>query len=174
MRRILVIGCSGAGKSTFSKKLSQSTGLPLVSLDKEFWRPGWTMPPRTQWRQRVAELCQAERWIMDGTFDSSLDLRLPLADTVLWFKLPRRICLARVAKRVAFTYGRVRSEMAPGCPERVDLEFLRYVWTFEKRQEPSIARALMDHGSHITPVIFRRDAEAQRFLDSSVRITLRS
>lgn len=174
MQRILVIGCSGAGKSTFSKKLSHATGLPLVSLDKEFWRPGWTMPPRTEWRQRVAELCQPEHWIMDGTFDSSLDLRLPLADTVLWFKLPRRICLTRVAKRVASTYGRVRSEMAPGCPERVDLEFLRYIWTFEQRQEPSIVQALRDHGRHITPVIFRRDAEAQSFLDTIPPALLRS
>ena len=166
MRRILVIGCSGAGKSTFSKKLSQSTGLPLVSLDKEFWQPGWTMTPRAEWRQRVARLCQAERWIMDGTFDSSLDLRLPLADTVLWFKLPRWLCMVRVAKRVASTYGRVRSEMAPGCPERIDLEFLRYIWTFEKQQDPNIVRALQNYGSHITPVIFRRDAEAEHFLDT--------
>ena len=98
MRRVLVIGCSGAGKSTFSKALAAETGLPLISLDAEYWRPGWTQPPRAAWRSNVAELCARDVWLMDGTFDSSLDLRLPRADTVVWYKLPRWRCLVRVAK----------------------------------------------------------------------------
>jgi adenylate kinase family enzyme len=83
MRRVLVIGISGAGKSTFSQALATKTGLPLIHLDKEFWRPGWVQTPRQEWRARVSELAARERWIMDGNYDSSLDLRLPRADTVL-------------------------------------------------------------------------------------------
>lgn len=85
MHRVLVIGISGAGKSTFSRALANATGLPLIHLDKEFWQPGWVQTPRLNWRAKVTELAAGERWIMDGNYDSSLDLRLPRADTALWF-----------------------------------------------------------------------------------------
>lgn len=169
MRRVLVIGCSGAGKSTFAAKLSARTGLPLISLDAEFWRPGWTTTPRSEWRAKVSNLASRDAWIMDGTFDSSLDLRLPPADTVIWFRLPRWLCLWRIAKRVTLSYGRVRPEMAPGCPERIDFEFLRYTWNFEHTVVPSINASLARHGPHLAPVIIRRDADAWRFLDSACR-----
>jgi hypothetical protein len=85
MRRALVIGISGAGKSTFSKRLAEATRLPLIHLDREFWQPGWNVTLREPWRAKVKQLAQRESWIMDGNFDSSLDLRLPRADTVFWF-----------------------------------------------------------------------------------------
>ena len=167
MHRVLVIGCSGAGKSTFTAKLHARTGLPLISLDAQFWRPGWTMMPRTEWRAKVAELANRDAWIMDGTFDSSLDLRLPRADTVIWFRMPRWRCLARVVKRAVSGYGRVRPEMAAGCPERMDFDFMRYVWNFDRDQVPAIEQMLARHGSHLSAVIIRRDADARRFLDSA-------
>lgn len=160
MRRILVIGCSGSGKSTFSKQLAAATSLPLISLDAEYWQPGWVQTPREAWRRRVTELAARDAWIMDGTFDSSLDLRLPRADALVWFRIPRRVCLWRIAKRVAGSYGRVRPEMAPGCPERVDFDFLRYVWTFERDQTPNIRAMLAKHGGHLTPMTIRNDRDA--------------
>ncbi len=167
MRRVLLIGCSGAGKSTFAARLHARTGLPLISLDAEFWRPGWTMTPKDEWRDKVAMLANRDAWIMDGTFDSSLDLRLPRADQVIWFRLPRWRCLTRVVKRVALGHGRVRPEMAAGCPERLDLDFMRYICNFERDQVPAIGKMLGLHGQHLVPVIIRRDADARRFLDSA-------
>ena len=99
MQRVLVIGISGAGKSTFSRALANTTGLPLIHLDKEFWQPGWVQTPRPEWRAKVGELAARERWIMDGNYDSSLDLRLPRADTVLWFDYPMLRCLRRAMWR---------------------------------------------------------------------------
>jgi adenylate kinase family enzyme len=166
MRRVLVIGCSGSGKSTFSQRLHVRTGLPLISLDAHYWQPGWVQTPRSEWRPKVADLAARESWIMDGTFDSSLDLRLPRADTVIWFRLPRWLCLLRVARRVMKSYGVVRPEMAPGCPERMDFAFLSYIWHFERRETPHILAMLATHGRQMDPVIFRHDADVQRFLDS--------
>ncbi len=165
MRRVLVIGCSGAGKSTFAKRLATRTGLPLVSLDAAFWQPGWVETPREPWRQRVADLVAGDNWIMDGTFVATLDLRLPRADTVIWFDHPRRVCMSWVLWRIATTYGRGRPEMAPGCPERLDLGFLRYVWTFDTQFRPRIEAALSQHGRHLAPVMFRHDAQVREFLD---------
>jgi len=166
MQRVLVIGISGAGKSTFSRALANTTGLPLIHLDKEFWQPGWVQTPRQEWRERVAELAAGERWIMDGNYDSSLDLRLPRADTVLWFDYPMLRCLRRAMWRAVTTYGRVRPDMAEGCAERIDLEFLRYIWTFNAKQRPRVVAALARFGGHVDPVVFRRDGEAARFLSA--------
>jgi adenylate kinase family enzyme len=166
MQRVLVIGISGAGKSTFSRKLAARTGLPLIHLDKEFWQPGWKITPRAQWRPKVEALAAREAWVMDGNFDSSLDLRLPRADTAIWFDYPRRVALPRALWRVAKSYGRVREDLAPGCPERIDLEFLRYIWEFPRKERPSIAAMLAAHGKHLEAVVFRSDRDAARFLDA--------
>lgn len=164
MQRVLVIGISGAGKSTFSQALAARTGLPLIHLDREFWRPGWVQTPRTEWRAKVVELAARERWIMDGNYDSSLDLRLPRADAVVWFDYPTLRCIRRALRRAANSYGKVRPDVGAGCPERFDMEFLRYIWTFNGKQRPRVAAALAQHGRHIDPVVFRRDADAARFL----------
>jgi adenylate kinase family enzyme len=164
MQRVLVIGIPGAGKSTFARALADKTGLPLIHLDKEFWRPGWTVTPRSQWWPRVSELAAGERWLIEGNYASSLHLRLPRADTVLWFDYPTVKCLRRVLWRVASCHGQVRPDMAPGCPERLDGEFLRYVWRFNRVERPKILAALTEHGRHLEPVVFRRDREVVEFL----------
>jgi adenylate kinase family enzyme len=147
MQRVLVIGISGAGKSTFTRKLAARTGLPVIHLDTEFWQPGWKITPREQWRPKVAKLVEREAWIMDGSFGASLDLRLPRADTVVWFDYPRHVCLRRAIWRVLTSYGRVRPDLAPECPEKFDLEFLRYIWGFQ-RQEPAADR---EHAGRVRP-----------------------
>ena len=122
-RRVLVI----AGKSTFARALAAMTGLPLIHLDKEFWRPGWKATPRPEWRTRTSELVAGERWIMDGNYAGTLDLRLPRADSVMWCDYSRLVCLRRAVWRAVTGYNRVRADMAEGCPERFDPEFLRYI-----------------------------------------------
>ena len=166
MRRVLVIGISGAGKSTFTRALAARTRLPVIHLDAEFWQPGWKVTPREQWRTKVAKLVAREAWIMDGSFGATLDLRLPRADTVAWFDYPRHVCLRRAIWRIVTTYGKERADMAPGCPEKFDLEFLRYIWDFNAKSRPQIATMLAEYGRHLDPVVFRRDRDVARFLDS--------
>lgn len=79
MQHVLVIGCSGSGKSTFSRRLASVTGLPRIELDQAYWRAGWTKPPKEEWLAKVAELCAQPAWILDGSFTSSLNIRLPRA-----------------------------------------------------------------------------------------------
>jgi adenylate kinase family enzyme len=140
MQRILVMGSSGSGKSTFARRLSAITNIPTVSLDALFWRPGWIEPNKDEFKQRVAEAVSQPRWIMDGNYLRSGvgELRRELSDTVIWFDLPHSTCMLGVLRRMAGSYGRVRLEMAEGCPEKIDFEFLRYVWTFHQQQRPKL------------------------------------
>src|ERR1051325_11561095 len=118
MRRVLVIGSGGAGKSTFAARLGERTGLPVVHLDAHYWRAGWRETPREEWDARVDELLAADEWIIDGNYGGTLARRLAACDTVIFLDLPRTLCLWRVVKRRALFRGRSRPDMAEGWPER--------------------------------------------------------
>ena len=87
MKRVLVIGGPGTGKSTLARRLHAITGLPLFHLDRLYFRPGWQKTPKDEWQRLMAELAAREEWIMDGCYDSSFDIRMPRADTVIWLDL---------------------------------------------------------------------------------------
>jgi len=138
MQRVLVIGSPGSGKSTLATELARRTGLPLIHLDQEHWRSGWVEPPKDEWRRRVAELVAGNRWIIDGNYGGTLDLRLARADTLIDLEFPAWLCVWRILRRVAGSWGRVRPDMAEGCPEKFDFEFFRYVWTYRRQQRPKL------------------------------------
>ena len=142
MRRVLVIGSPGAGKSTLSHALAQATGLPLFHLDRMFWRPGWIERDRDEGRAELAGVLAQDRWIIDGNYGSSLPLRVERADRVIWLDYPTYLCLTRILKRWWHYRGRARPDMTEGCPERLDLEFLFYVLTFRAAWRERNAAAL--------------------------------
>lgn len=139
MQRVLVMGCSGSGKSTLGQALARQIGVPYVSLDALYWQPGWKPSDDATFDPKVAAEAAKPTWVIDGNYVRHAgELRRARADTVIWFDLPRWICLFRVLSRIARTYGTVRSDMAAGCPEQFDLEFLHYIWTFRTRQRPRL------------------------------------
>ncbi len=162
MQRVLVVGCFGAGKSVFSRRLSDLTGLPLIHLDKEFWQPGWMPMQPDAWRRRVSALAAEPRWIMDGQFGGTLGLRLKYADTVFVFDMPRWLCLMRVLRRTWRDFGRTRSDMAPGCVERLDWEFLKYIWHYRSNHRPRHLAALEGFGG--TVIVLRRPSAVKACL----------
>jgi adenylate kinase family enzyme len=166
MQRILVMGSSGSGKSTFAQRLSAITGLPMVSLDALFWKPGWLPSDAAEFEQRVTEAAHQPRWIMDGNFISAGggNLRRDVADAIIWFDLPRRVCMTGIVTRIFTSYGRVRPEMAPGCPEQIDPEFFHYVWTYRRLQRPK----LLEYFEGLRPdqvlICFTNRAQADHYL----------
>jgi adenylate kinase family enzyme len=164
MRRVLVIGCAGAGKTSFARKLAAKIGLPLIHLDFHFWRPGWELPDGSDWRRQVAALAAAPEWIMDGNYSNSYDLRMPRADTLIWLDYPRGLCMRRVLWRTLTGYGRVRPDLPEQCPERLDFPFLRYVWEFSVRHRPRIVDALEKFGGHLRVIRLADDRDGDRFL----------
>jgi adenylate kinase family enzyme len=161
----MVVGSSGGGKSTLSRKLAQRFGLEYQSIDRDVrWLPGWGQRNREEQLAILRDLVQRERWIMDGSNPSTFDLRLPRTDVVIWVRMPRWLCLLGVARRVARYHGTVRPEMAPGCPEPLpDREFLSYIWNFEKRHAPVFIRNLDLYG-HDVPIIQLKSRSDTRLL----------
>ncbi len=122
------------------------------------------MTPVEEWRPRVQELVNRDKWIMDGSFDGTLDIRLPRADTVIVLDFSRYRCLWRVCKRVAASFGRVRPDMAEGCPERIDLEFLRFVWNYRRDRYPIVTECLQTYYADGRTVVLKTPAAVTHFL----------
>ncbi len=160
------MGSSGSGKSTFAQRLSAMTGIPMVSLDALFWKPGWVPSEAAEFETRVTEAARLPRWIMDGNYTSSGagDLRRSLADAIIWFDLPRRTCMTGILTRIATSYGRVRPEMAAGCPEKIDLEFFRYVWTYRRQQRPKLLQYFDGLRPDQALICFTSRTQADRYL----------
>ena len=162
MQKVLVLGCPGAGKSTLAREIALITGLPVIHLDRHYWRPGWREPDHEEWEAVVAELLRRPRWVMDGNYGGTLPLRLAAADTAILLDFPTWRCLARVLRRVIGSYGRTRLDMAPGCPERLDLAFLVYVWRYRRRERVGHVGSLARFGGRL--VTLRRPAEVAAFI----------
>lgn len=99
MKKVLVLGCAGSGKSTFSSQLGQVTGLPVIHLDSLYWKPNWIAATEEEWDQTMDELVRLESYIMDGNYSRTLSKRLMDADVVFYFDFPRLLCIYRVIKR---------------------------------------------------------------------------
>jgi adenylate kinase family enzyme len=164
------MGSSGSGKSTFARRLSEMTGLPFVSLDALFWKRGWVKSDTAEFRGRLTEVAIQPRWIMDGNFPSHLvELRRDACDTVIWFDLPRRSCMFGIMRRIAGSYGQVRPEMAEGCPEKIDFEFLRYVWTYRRQQRPKLLDYFQGLRADQSLVCFTARTQANDYLHEIAR-----
>ena len=164
MRRVLVIGSGGAGKSHFAVALAKRLNLPVIHLDAEFWRPGWVETPAAEWRERVAELLNGDEWIMDGNYGGTIPQRLAACDTVIFLDFPRVVCVWRITRR-AFQYaGRSRPDMAPGCPERLSWKFVWWVWTYRARRRPEILQRLAALPSTVGVEILRSTRNVEAFL----------
>ncbi|HEV2765977.1 MAG TPA: DNA topology modulation protein [Pyrinomonadaceae bacterium] len=164
MRRVLVIGPGGAGKSTFAARLGQRLGLEVIHLDRHFWKPGWVDPPRDQWAKDVDQLLARDSWVMDGNYSGTLEQRLAACDTVVFLDLPRTVCLWRVVRRAVRYRGRSRPDMAEGCPERLTFSFLWWVWRYPKRSRPQVLERLKAAAQAKRVVHLRTSAEAEQFL----------
>ena len=165
MERIMIIGCGGAGKSTLARQLGEKTGLPVVHLDQLFWHPGWVESTKDEIDGKILEELGKPRWIMDGNYNRTMPLRLEKCDTVIYLDFSRFACLLGVVKRILTTYGTVRPDMAEGCPERFDLDFLKWVWNFNKTKREKYYR-LLNETEGIERIVLKNRRAVKRFLQS--------
>ena len=163
MERIIIIGCGGAGKSTLARQLGEKLNLPVVHLDKLFWKPGWVESTKEELDGKILAAMEEDRWILDGNYSRTLPMRLEKCDHVIFLDFPRWLCLWGVLKRVATGYGKVRPDMPEGCPERFDREFMVWIWNFPKNVRPKLLRAL-ENAPDVAVTVLKNRAEVNRFL----------
>jgi adenylate kinase family enzyme len=169
MQRIAIVGCSGGGKSTLARALGERLGLPVIHLDALFWKPGWVESEREVFRQAVEAAVAAPRWVCEGNFTGASAARLARADTIVWLERPRLTCLWRAFRRAVSGLGRARADLAPGCPERIDLGFYAYIWTWNRITRPKMAAAIARHGAGAAVVRLADDRAVRAWLDSVSR-----
>ncbi|MGW1059904.1 hypothetical protein [Micromonospora rubida] len=142
--RILVVGCPGAGKSTFATALGRDTGLPVRHLDDRYWGPGWSRPDAQWWAEHQATLTEGDQWIVDGNYLPTLHLRVPRADLVVLLDASTLTCLIRVLRRAwqikrgarAHLPARVRAEAQSGTrvpATKAFLPLLSMILRFRRR-----------------------------------------
>jgi len=164
MQRILVLGCCGSGKSTFSKKLHSILKLPLIHLDSHYHKPNWVEPEKEEWEKVLKKILRRESWIMDGTYLESLDERIKKSDAIIYLDYSLIKCFFRVIKRVLIDFGKKRSDMALGCKEEFDLEFLWFILTFNNKFRKGLIQKLNLVKDKKRVLVFKTDKQADKFL----------
>jgi adenylate kinase family enzyme len=166
MQRVLVIGSSGSGKTTLSRRLGTLLKLPVIHLDTLYWSPGWIEPDKAQWSETVRKVTGEKAWVLDGNYSGTLAQRIEAADTVVFLDLSRLVCVWRVLKRVVKHRGETRPEMPDGCPEKLNLAFLLWIWNYPSRSRRKVLALLEACRATKNVVHLRTRRDVERFLDA--------
>lgn len=158
MKKVIVIGCPGSGKSTFAKALHNKTGLPLVHLDMLFWNGDKTTVERSVFRERLEKTLTQSQWIIDGNYASTMELRLQDCDTVFFLDYPLEVCLEGIRNR----RGKPRDDMLWVETEE-DPEFMAFVKSFPTEGRPEILELLGRYPDK-TVYTFTNREDADHFL----------
>ena len=167
LKKILIIGSAGAGKSTFAKKLKEFLNLPVFHLDNMFWQPNWIHVSRSKLIQKIQKVVKKSEWILDGNYSSTLDIRISYSDTIIFLNYTRIICLWRAIKRNIIYRNKNRSDITDGCFERINsdfFQFLKWIWDFPIRSRPQILYILKKWKKKKFIIILNSPHQAKRFL----------
>ena len=159
MKKVIVIGCPGSGKSTFARALHQKTGIPLYYLDMMYWNADKTTVEKSLFLARLSAVIQKDAWIIDGNYGSTMELRLSACDTVFFLDYPLDVCLNGVRER----RGKPRLDM-PWIETEEDAEFMEFIREFGEVQRPKILARLEKYRDRRT-VVFTNREQADAYLN---------
>lgn len=163
MKKVIVIGCPGSGKSTFSKSLSAVTGLPLYHLDKMYWNADGTTVPKSVFTERLRQVLDKETWIIDGNYGSTMEPRMQYCDTIIFLDYSTEVCIDGIRERK----GKPRSDMPCKLLEDDDNEFMEFIRNYNRVSKPKVMK-LLDKYSYKKINIFKNRDEADEYLSSMV------
>ncbi len=160
MKKVILIGCPGSGKSTFSRALQRKTGLPLYHLDLLKWNSDKTTVSKEIFRERLTAVLALDSWIIDGNYGSTIELRLKECDTVFFLDLPTEICIDGIKER----QGKPRPDM-PWVETEDDEEFLQFVMDYNTQSRPKVVELLKKYGEKQI-IIFKSREEIDNYINS--------
>ncbi len=164
MNKVIIIGCPGSGKTTFSLKLNKITGLPLYHLDAIWHKPDKTHIPRDEFDKRAAEIFNTPEWIIDGNYNRTIEMRLQQCDTVFLFDLPTEVCLQGATERL----GKGRYDL-PWIEKDLDPEFEGFIKDFPKTSLPEIYELIEKYKSEKQVIVFKSREESDEYINMTER-----
>ena len=158
MRKVIIIGCPGAGKSTFARKLRDDTNLPLYYLDMLWHKEDKTNISREEFDTKLNDILKKDKWIIDGNYLRTLEMRLKECDTVFLLDYPLEVCLDGAKSRI----GKKREDM-PWVESELDEEFKQFIEDFSKEQLPQVYELLDKYSEELNIIIFKSRVEAEKY-----------
>lgn len=165
MERILIIGCSGSGKSTLSRALKEKLGIPVVHLDQLWWKEGWKNVTQEEFDSRLSMALNMDQWIIDGNYSRTMEVRLQQCDTIIYLDFDRWECLLGMFQRAFGHYGKVRPDMAKGCPERFDWDCVKWIWNYNKNNRVQ-NYTWIGKTKHAEAIVLKNRREVKQFLEA--------
>ena len=162
VKRICIIGRPGSGKSTFAKKLAEKTGIPIVHLDQLWWKENWIESTKEEFISKLKYELEKESWIMDGNYSSTLKMRCAIADILYVYDLPKIQSLFGYIKRAILNRGRSRADMPNNCVEKIEFEFMKYIWNFKLDD----LKSLEEEFPHLKVIVMKSHKDAEKILQS--------
>ena len=147
-------------------QLSEKLDIPVVHLDAIYWKPGWISSQKEEWEEKQRQALSGDKWIVDGNYISSIHLRLEQCDTVIFLNFSKYLCLYNVLKRYFQYRGKTRPDLNSDCPERIDFEFLQWIWNFPRYNTPEILDILAKQPENLNIYVLESPKEINSFLTS--------
>lgn len=161
-RKIIVLGCPGSGKSTFSKRLCAVTGLPLIHLDNIWWKSDRSHISREEFDKKLNEIIQEDAWIIDGDYKRTYEMRWKACDTMIFLDYSLEECMDGIVQRI----GQERTDI-PWIEQKLDKELMKTVQHYAINNRP-IIYSLAEKYSNKQNLIFYSRAEANAWLRTLV------
>ena len=159
MKKVIVIGCPGSGKSTVSRALHNKTGIPLYHLDMIYWNADKTTVEKSVFLERLSAVLEKDEWIIDGNYSSTMELRMAACDTVIFLDYPLGVCLDGIRER----RGKPRSDM-PWIETEEDSEFIEFIKKYNEQQKPKVLELLKKYSDKNIIILESRE-QADAFLN---------
>ena len=159
MKKVIVIGCPGSGKSTISRALHNKTGIPLYHLDMMYWNTDKTTVEKSVFLERLSAVLEKDDWIIDGNYGSTMEMRMAACDTVIFLDYPLDVCLDGIKER----RGKPRSDM-PWIETEEDAEFIEFIKNYNEQQKPKVLELLKKYDDK-NIIIFKSREQADAFLN---------
>ncbi|EJS68850.1 DNA topology modulation protein [Bacillus cereus] len=165
MKKIILIGSGGSGKSTLAKQLGNKLNIKVHHLDALFWKPNWQGVPRDEQITVQNNLIKDEKWIIDGNYGGTMDIRINAADTIIFLDIHRTICVYRAFKRIVQYRHKTRPDMGAGCEERFNLQFFKWIWEYPSAKRPTILKGLEQLSQDKKIIVLKSPNEVRKFLN---------